>query len=401
MIDICKKEECTACNACVNACPHGCITMEVGKLNALYPVINQEKCVDCGMCYKTCPNNRRIVFKETKKIYAAWSNNTQTRLNSASGGICAELYKYYLSLGENGYAVGVVFNKKHEAVFCHITNYEQLKESQNSKYVYSNTNEIYKEIKYALIDNKKVLFIGLPCQVSGLYGYLKKDYPNLTTVDLVCHGVSPSDFLLQHLETIEKEYSKKTNTILFRDPKYNTYTYTFTLNDGEGEFYNCRVEENDVYQLGYHHALIYRDNCYSCKYAQRLRVGDITLCDFTGVGKKAPYKYDINNINCLLVNSVKGESLIKEIGDTITADERPFEEAYEYEQQLNKPYTPHESRKLFEDTFSATKDFDYAATCALKKELDLYQYKKTALYKISRFFQQMKRVVYKVICKLR
>lgn len=399
MKEICKKEECTACNACVVACPKQCIKMEEGKNKALYPVINQDICVDCGYCVKTCPNNKKIELHNTKKIYSAWSNDTEIRMNSASGGVCAELYKYYLSLGVDGYAVGVVFNENFEVVYKQIKTLEDLRQSQNSKYVYSNTKNIFKEIKEALVNNKQVLFIGLPCQVAGLLSYLKQGYDNLTTVDLVCHGVSPLDYLRQHVSKIERDYGRTANSISFRDPRYYTYTFTFTLSDKDDDFYKCRVEENDVYQLGYHHALIYRENCYICKYAQRQRVGDITLCDFTGVGMKAPYKYDRNNINCLLVNTEKGQALIDKLQSKISLDERPFDEAYDYEQQLNTPYKPHINRSLFNNKFAETQDFEFAATCALKKELDFYNYKKTLRYKISKQFVPLKRFIYKIVCK--
>ncbi|MHC4660898.1 MAG: DUF362 domain-containing protein [Planctomycetota bacterium] len=45
-----NKEECTACESCVDECPESAITMEDD-----IAVINYEKCNECGTCVETCP----------------------------------------------------------------------------------------------------------------------------------------------------------------------------------------------------------------------------------------------------------------------------------------------------------------------------------------------------------
>lgn len=125
--------------------------------------------------------------------------------------------------------MGTCFNSNFEVEYVPLDSFEQLQEIQNSKYVYSNTLNIYSEIKEKLKRNYKVLFVGLPCHVAGLKGYLRKEYSNLLTIDLVCHGVAPSDYLKQHIESIRNKIMKPVNQISFRDPLFLTYTYTFTL----------------------------------------------------------------------------------------------------------------------------------------------------------------------------
>ena len=48
--------------------------------------------------------------------------------------------------------------------------------------------ETFRTVKKAL-ETRQVLFSGTPCQVDGLYRYLGGRPENLTTCDLVCHGV--------------------------------------------------------------------------------------------------------------------------------------------------------------------------------------------------------------------
>jgi len=45
------KDECTACETCVDECPEGAITMVDDVA-----VINYEKCNECGTCVDSCPS---------------------------------------------------------------------------------------------------------------------------------------------------------------------------------------------------------------------------------------------------------------------------------------------------------------------------------------------------------
>lgn len=386
MEKICDFDKCTACNACRVACPKQCITMQNDKLLVPHPFIDKDKCIDCGLCKKVCPVNNALDLKKSIKVYAAWSNDDTIRGNSASGGIATEIYKYFLDNVQNSYLLGACFNSNFEVEYVPIESFEQLLKIQNSKYVYSNTLNIYSEIKEKLKSNFKVLFVGLPCQVAGLKGYLRKEYSNLLTIDLVCHGVAPSDYLKQHIESIQNKIKKPVNQISFRDPLFLTYTYTFTLRNEGKVYYKKRVYEDDVYQLGYHKALIYRENCYHCQYAQRSRVSDLTLCDFSGVGKYETFNYSKNNVSCILVNTEKGEELLNLIKSHITLIERPMKEAYDFESQLNRPYDPHPKRDNFVKLLAKTSDFEYAASKALQYDIFHHRFQKTFIGKVLCFF---------------
>ena len=65
----------------------------------------------------------------------------------------------------------------------------ELYKLRGSKYVQSNTKNVYPEIQKLLKNNVPVLFSGCPCQVAGLYAYLGKYYEQLYTAYLICHGV--------------------------------------------------------------------------------------------------------------------------------------------------------------------------------------------------------------------
>lgn len=364
---ICNHDKCTGCTACKDVCPKQCITMQPDELDALHPIVDDSICINCGLCEKTCPNNRELSYKLPHKVWAAWSNDNDVRRTSASGGIACELYRYWIKNG--GVATGVVYDRDEGCHFILLEKESDIKTVQNSKYTFSETAGIYKVVKQKLQAGISVLFIGVPCQVAGLYGFLKKKYDNLITVDIICHGMPPATYLEQHIKSIEDKKKEYTCQLFFRDPKYYTYTFTFTLKNNNGkEFYNKKVLTRDNYQLGYHRALIYRENCYSCNYAREERISDLTIGDFSGLGRFAPFEYDKHNVSCILENTDKGSALLKKLNGALSMFERPACEAFEVEKQLKSPSVKHSRRSIFEKVYRKTRNYELASNIALKEE---------------------------------
>ena len=364
---ICNHDKCTGCTACKDVCPKQCITMQPDELDALHPIVDDSICINCGLCEKTCPNNRELSYKLPHKVWAAWSNDNDVRRTSASGGIACELYRYWIKNG--GVATGVVYDRDEGCHFILLEKESDIKTVQNSKYTFSETAGIYKVVKQKLQAGISVLFIGVPCQVAGLYGFLKKEYDNLITVDIICHGMPPATYLEQHIKSIEDKKKEYTCQLFFRDPKYYTYTYTFTLKNNNGkEFYNKKVLTRDNYQLGYHRALIYRENCYSCNYAREERISDLTIGDFSGLGRFAPFECDKHNVSCILENTDKGSALLKKLNGALSMFERPACEAFEVEKQLKSPSVKHSRRSIFEKVYRKTRNYELASNIALKEE---------------------------------
>lgn len=138
----------------------------------------------------------------SQKIFAAVERDKTEHKTVASGGLCTIISKEILKSG------GVVYG-------CSEENYRNIRHIRiddvsaidllkKSKYVFSDIYDSYTEIRKDLTDGKRVLFIGTPCQVSGLYGFLRKEYGHLYTIDLVCHGVPSQKMLIQHIESIPK-----------------------------------------------------------------------------------------------------------------------------------------------------------------------------------------------------
>lgn len=384
MITVCKSEECFACGACENICPKNCIERVYNDDSSWHMSIDENKCIHCNLCEKVCPNISKVVAQKPNSAYAAWNKDIQAHKTAASGGIASALYSYAYKNGL--FFCGVELNSDREAVYSVTRDIDKIKVFRNSKYTFSFMNSIFSEIANLLKVGEKVLFIGLPCHVAALKNYvsLKKVAGELITVDLICHGTPSPSFLKEHIVAIENKKNIESGKIYFRDPQYGTGNFLLTIynkqkiscHDKESKFsvnntkstpvYKKRVVSDDLYQIGYHSALIYRDCCYRCKFATGERVGDITLGDYHGLGREAPYTHERKEVSVILVNTPKGKELINLLVENnfITAYERPVIEPLKYEKQLNRPSIAPVERKVFLQKYKEIHDFELAAKYA-------------------------------------
>ena len=211
MPDLPSHKNCSGCLACIDCCPVQALSMK--RENGFFHIaVHHATCINCKLCEKVCPN---LTFKTSNKetdakVYAVWSLNQNIRFQSASGGAFAELARYFLVTG--GHVAGAVLenNRVFHKFIHHVDDLSQL---QNSKYIQSDTINIYKETRKLLFRNEKVLFSGTPCQIAGLFQFLKKDnIENLLTAEIVCNGVESELVLQDHLGHFQADH-----IISFRD----------------------------------------------------------------------------------------------------------------------------------------------------------------------------------------
>lgn len=207
MIQLCLKESCTGCGACMQSCNHGAITMRYDSEGFLLPIIDKAKCVDCGLCQKHCPELNPIerLDYEKQKYYALIYD--QDRKISSSGGAFSVFAKWIISQG--GIVYGATINEKFEVRHVGVERANELCKLRGSKYVQSIIGDTYKNIRNYLRSNRKVLFVGTGCQVGGLYSFLNgKRYEGLLyTLDLVCHGTPSYGAFKSYLSKLEKSLS--------------------------------------------------------------------------------------------------------------------------------------------------------------------------------------------------
>lgn len=271
------------------------------KRQALYPEIDYNLCINCGACTKACPSLNTPQLNKPSKVLAAVSKDEEIYVNSTSGGVAFSLSKKIIEDGGVVYATSYTDNL--EVVFKRYNNIDDLKKSQGSKYLHSHINNAYRQIKENPINNTTVLFIGLPCQVAGLYGFLNhKKYDNLLTIDLICHGTPDYIVFNEYSKYVLKEKYDKTEYAKFRES--TSYTINYVGNNAIS-LTNIPLCQN-IYIIHFLDGIIYRENCYNCIYARPERVSDITLGDFWGLEENALEINIQRGVNCVLLNTEKG-----------------------------------------------------------------------------------------------
>lgn len=367
--EICPNNLCTACGACENICPKACVERELGASS--FTMRRGESCVHCDLCVTVCPTQNELILNQPTKAYAAWSNDDRVRKSSASGGIATSIYRY---AADNAFDfVGAAFDENFECRLQLCSKHEDVFKFQNSKYAYSYADAIYKQVDQKLSSGENVVFIGLPCQVAALRRYLKtKKHSDdkLWCVDLICHGTPNPDFLKQHIRSVSNQFGKKASSCYFRDPNYETSNYYFSLysSDSEKPYYSKAVEADDLYQIGFHESLIYREACYNCMFAQAKRAGDLTIGDFH-VWDVDSCDIDITNVSTILVNTTKGQDFLRLLfkDKYIEGIERSVEEIVRGEPQLRHPSVAGPERVYFLDEYTKLKDYDAAARVAFSR----------------------------------
>ena len=336
--------------------------MREDSIGVVYPEIDNTNCIECGLCQKSCPIVNKTEGNKPSACYAAWSNTETERSTSASGGIAVEMYKFAIA---NGYTVvGASQNPDFSVTHKTTDNINEISQFKNSKYVFSNAYNVFPEIDKALKNGKKVLFIGLSCQVAALRQIYKSN-ANLILVDLVCHGSTPLTYLKQHISDLEGKACKKACSMSFRDPDFYTYTFTFTLYDSNGErFYAKRTKDGDTYQIGYHRGISYRENCYHCPFTE-YRPADITLADYSGLGRALPWDKPLMKVSALLTDTEEGQKFVDGLIATcaIYTEERPVQEAVDGNSPLRKKNKKNDMRIEFEKRIKECYgDFEKAIT---------------------------------------
>ena len=334
---ICEHNLCVGCGMCSNICSVNAIQMRIGENGFVYPVVNVDRCVSCGLCKKSCPvNNKPVLEDTTKNVYVCWNRNKKIRKNSTSGGVFDLIAKKIME--QNGVVVGVKWNEKLETVHAVIEKESDLFAIRGSKYVQSDTGEIYKQVKKYLDDRRKVLFSGTPCQCHALKLFLKKDYENLFVIDVVCHGVPSQEMLNKYINEMTKDTGKVVSGINMRyKAPYWDYC-NMQINFGDGSEYSVPTVDDPFFTL-FNIGYSLRNSCHTCQYTNFKRVSDITLMDFWGFIPRNFRMRDYNKgVSGMLINSYNGKRMFEQIASDLIYEESTKEAALKANKSLAESY---------------------------------------------------------------
>lgn len=324
------KNDCTGCGACVSVCPKGCLSLEYDEEGFLFPKGDMSACINCRKCESSCHvlsgsikrNLEKPVWWNKSKPFMFINGDNGVRMKSTSGGAMSAFANHVISEG------GVLFTSRYNGRLKRLeyasTDQYPLEDFRKSRYIESNTNGIYTKVKAELGKGRKVLFVGTPCQVSGLKQFLGKnaDNENLLTINFVCHGVPSNEIFHQHVA--KKYYKGELSNLDFRykDDHHGWHQMFLKLYNkdrditvayGTDEFYRSFCANDFL-----------RRSCYVCNYLFN-NFADITIADFWGIRKYIPGKDDNKGVSLIILHNEKAERLLSIIRNSGECTSLPYD----------------------------------------------------------------------------
>lgn len=327
-----KRTGCVGCGACLDVCPRKANRMSKDE----YGFLQMEKsadCIECGLCMSFCQSRERI--KESLKrrshpiTYAVWAKDKMIHRTGNSGGMFLTFAKTWIKKG--GVVAAPIYDEQFTPRYICAHTYEQLEKQAWSKFVQSETGNIFNEIRDNLSAGTEVLFVGAPCQVKGLYAYLGSDNEHLLTIQFPCIGMPPQwfyqswlrDFAGCELSQIQDIYGE------------------ICIDDSQQRYMKCILKDGTVvtelakssrYILAWNSFLTVSDVCCECRDNIAPVCADMTWGNFWYLGELEKFEpisvEDINNgCSMLLIHSEKGDRAFDEIKNSVYFFQRTYKEA--------------------------------------------------------------------------
>jgi len=328
---------CTGCGACVQICPKSAIHWIKKEFDFLYPEVDKNLCVKCGLCKKVCTIDKNLVNPAIQKAYAAVNTDADVLRNSTSGGAFIAIAETVLNKG--GIVYGCIMDEDFKVCHTRCTKKDDLQKCMGSKYVQSDINATYCLAEHDLKSGLFVLFSGTPCQIAGLYGYLQKRYENLITIDIVCHGVGSQGYFDKYLQFEKQRRNGSLKEIRFRSKRYVGWSCVVVAPRGNEmtRKYKPYFNYDNYYYSYFLSGDIYRQSCYSCKYANLIRQGDFTLGDFWGVESLDLGIETSKGCSLLIANSKRAIDFLSLVTDKLQCIEVDINDAARKNGQLRAP----------------------------------------------------------------
>ena len=302
------------------------------------------------------------------KTYSGYYIDKNKLKESASGGAATVISENIIKSG--GCVFGIVYtNNFYEAEYYCAETLEELKKLKGSKYVETKktiTNDgklcsVYDILENKLKLGKKVLYIGLGCDIGAVYKICENknlDISNLYTIELICHGPTTKEVHSKYISELEEKFNSK---IIDFTVKYKKVGWV-------PQYIHAEFENRKIYErpfagsdYGVAFSIYTRKACFNCKFRADNHKADIVIGDYWGLQKDMP-GYNEYGVSIMFVRNEKGDSLIKDIDDTIfSLQETSTKFALENNKMYYKCREKHQKYDAFEKNFKC-KGLHYAVT---------------------------------------
>lgn len=346
MVNITDKTQCTGCTACASVCAHNAITMRFDEYGHSYPVVNTDTCTDCRLCERVCPLLHRDILPTDKEgyddllIYAAYNKDSDVRSKSTSGGIFTLLAQYVISLGGCVYAAR--FDDEYRIYHSSFDSMDDIDSYRGSKYAQSDLGTVFRNIKKDL-KTKPVLFVGSPCQVAGLKGYLRNEYPNLFTCDFICMCIASPVIWREYLNDYWNV--KDIKRIWFKDKRIGWHNWRMLIEDSKGE--HLVKGNEDPFFSSYLSHLISRPSCNKCAFRSLHHISDFTIADCWGIDQEKPSFDDDKGCTTIILQTAKAVTVFDTISSNIEYTKYPSYRVIKHNPYSKSDFSPNADVKMF------------------------------------------------------
>lgn len=324
MISVCSKsigfEKCSKCSSCLISCPVKAIYLETNSLGFPTPVIDAKKCIGCNLCQLLCPHITLPTRNVPKKIVYGYVNEPLERKRASSGGAFGLIAKRLIMEGFD--VIGAAWTDDLKVEHIVITSEADLPRLYKSKYLLSDISNIYSYLEKTLPQGRKVCFSGTPCQVAAIKNKFFRYIDQLVFVDILCHGCPTYEIFNGFIDSFEKENKLKIVEFTFRSKAGNhPYTVLAKIQKGNRTFEKSYRPEFFPYMAAYRTYKIFMPCCYSCKYATKERVGDLTIADAWSINNvDSRFKTFGRNggVSLIMANTDNGIRILKDILPNMT-----------------------------------------------------------------------------------
>ncbi len=282
------KNACCGCELCAQTCPKNIIQMIEDEEGFLYPNITDDTaCINCKRCINVCPEKAPGRNRNQIKQSFSFSLKDENDLKrSASGGLATAISREFIIQG--GVVYGVGYSEDYLTIrFARASKVQELEQFRGSKYAQAYKNAIYQQVKKDLKDSLRVLFIGLPCEVSALYHAVGNN-EKLYTISLICHGPTSQKVHRDYCNSLPCAGKSQMTFFSVRYKKKGWKPYYIQVNYADGSEHSEAWNPSDY---GTAFLFLKRPSCRTCKYkAENEEFGlqaDMVIGDFHGVSKQS------------------------------------------------------------------------------------------------------------------
>jgi coenzyme F420 hydrogenase subunit beta len=200
---------CAGCGFCAGCCPQTAVKMELNSQGFFVPTVVEKACLHCGICLGVCPSVEPGLNKPSNNpaeafcsrllgpcigVYIGNATNYDVRQLASSGGVVTALIIHLLQRKIVDGAIVVTMDDENplNAKATIATSKKEVINGSGSKYTPVSMHQVVKQL---LSDDKKYVFVGLPCHLTAL-SHMEKIFKNLgdrivLKIGLYCNN-SPS-----------------------------------------------------------------------------------------------------------------------------------------------------------------------------------------------------------------